>query len=269
MSGERTVIARLTPPGPAALATLVIRGPQAIAWTEQLFSSRRAGVLAAGPAVRYGQLGDSLRDDVVLRVQAAESTVEIHGHGGAAMVESLTADFVRLGAVTVTWQDYLAATGLGETQIEARAALCRCPTARTAAILLDQADGALDRALRQLAGPEGAQIRTSLLQWAPLGRHLVEPWVVLLLGRPNAGKSSLLNRIAGYERAIVSPIPGTTRDVLGVEVALEGWPVRFCDGAGLREPAEELEAAGQAALLALADTADLRVRVVDTSQLRH
>ena len=68
-----------------------------------------------------------------------------------------------------------------------------------------------------------------------VGLRLVSGWRVVLAGRPNVGKSRLLNALAGYERAIVDPTPGTTRDVVTVRTALDGWPVELADTAGLRD----------------------------------
>jgi tRNA modification GTPase len=95
--------------------------------------------------------------------------------------------------------------------------------------------------------------------------HLTVPWRVVLAGAPNVGKSSLVNAIAGYQRAIVSPIPGTTRDIVTVTTAIDGWPVLLADTAGLRRTHDELEPAGvELADTAIAD-ADLVVLVVDAS----
>ena len=63
-----------------------------------------------------------------------------------------------------------------------------------------------------------------LLNRQELGLHLVNPWRVVVFGAPNVGKSSLINALAGYERAIVSPLPGTTRDVVTVRTAIEATP---------------------------------------------
>src|SRR5690606_16577637 len=84
----------------------------------------------------------------------------------------------------------------------------------------------------------------ALVDRAPLGLHLTRPWHVALAGAPNVGKSSLLNAVLGYGRAIVFDQPGTTRDVLDAVTAIDGWPVRLTDGAGLRESVDALEAAG-------------------------
>ena len=67
-----------------------------------------------------------------------------------------------------------------------------------------------------------------------IGLRLAQPWRVVLLGPVNAGKSSLINALAGYDRSIVSPYAGTTRDVLETRVVIDGWSVDFIDTAGFR-----------------------------------
>lgn len=262
---SRTIVARLTPAGTSALATLSILGPDAIGIAESLFRSRSRGSLASARTDRsyYGDFGSSTRDDVVLRIIAREPipSVEIHCHGGSAMVEALIAAIVERGAQRVDWREFLAEQGASLIYLEAAEALAAAPTARCAAILLDQFNGALEAAFAALA----PQLAQQLLSWAGLGLHLVQPWRVLLYGQVNAGKSSLLNALAGYERAIVSPIPGATRDVLHASVALDGWPVELIDGAGFREEGDLLESAGRAMLAERMAEADLRVLVVDTS----
>ena len=74
--------------------------------------------------------------------------------------------------------------------------------------------------------------------------HLVEPWRLVIAGPPNAGKSSLINALVGYRRAIVHDRPGTTRNAVGACTAFDGWPVEFIDTAGLRATADPLENAG-------------------------
>ncbi len=88
----------------------------------------------------------------------------------------------------------------------------------------------------------------------------------MLAGRPNVGKSRLLNALAGYGRAIVDPSPGTTRDVVTVRTAVDGWPVELADTAGLRDPDDAIEAAGIALARARQREADLLLIVLDRSE---
>lgn len=98
------------------------------------------------------------------------------------------------------------------------------------------------------------------------GRVLAEGLPVTILGRPNAGKSSLLNALAGYERAIVTPIPGTTRDTVEATVTLEGYLFRLVDTAGLRDSDDPIEQLGVARSRQALDQADLILLVCDGTQ---
>ena len=114
--------------------------------------------------------------------------------------------------------------------------------------------------------PEGADEGVdSLREKAEVGLKMVDGWRVVLAGRPNVGKSRLLNALAGYERAIVDPSPGTTRDVVTIRAAFDGWPVELADTAGLRASDDAIEAAGVASALVRQGTADLVVLVLDRS----
>lgn len=108
-----------------------------------------------------------------------------------------------------------------------------------------------------IAGVAG-EIRHALAVSAGAAR-LREGFEVAILGAPNAGKSSLLNALAGREAAITSPHPGTTRDVIELRYDLGGIPVVFLDTAGLRETADAVEAEGVARARARAEAADLRL----------
>jgi tRNA modification GTPase len=94
---------------------------------------------------------------------------------------------------------------------------------------------------------------TALVQSARAGQISARGARLALIGRPNAGKSSLLNALLGYERSIVTPIAGTTRDYLEAGLELAGVPVTLIDTAGLRDTADEIEAAGVRQAHALAE----------------
>jgi tRNA modification GTPase len=94
------------------------------------------------------------------------------------------------------------------------------------------------------------------------GRLLAEGATVAIVGPPNAGKSSLLNALVGFERAIVSPVAGTTRDTVEERTVIGGAAVRFVDTAGLRETEDAIEAAGVARARAAMQRADAVLAVV-------
>src|SRR5207302_470297 len=83
-----------------------------------------------------------------------------------------------------------------------------------------------------------------LLTTAPEGERLREGALLVIAGRPNAGKSSLFNALLGTERAIVTEIPGTTRDAIEAQAVIEGFPFRLVDTAGLRDSDERVERLG-------------------------
>ena len=108
--------------------------------------------------------------------------------------------------------------------------------------------------------------RTSaLLATANEGRILREGVRVAIVGKPNAGKSSLLNRLLGMDRAIVSEIPGTTRDTIEETACLRGILYRLTDTAGLRETSDPIERQGVARTERALESADLVLRVIDAS----
>lgn len=97
----------------------------------------------------------------------------------------------------------------------------------------------------------------ALLATAPEGELLREGALVVLAGRPNAGKSSLFNALLGTERAIVTEVPGTTRDALEASLSIEGYPFRLVDTAGLRDTADRVEGIGIEVARRYLDAADL------------
>ena len=105
-----------------------------------------------------------------------------------------------------------------------------------------------------------------LLHTANEGQILRRGIRAAIVGRPNAGKSSLLNQLLGHERAIVSPIPGTTRDTIEETANIRGLPVVFIDTAGLRDPTDEIEQEGVRRSRESLGRADLILHVVDLSE---
>ncbi len=133
---------------------------------------------------------------------------------------------------------------------------------------IDFPDEDLPGALAQRAGPMLQALADDMgrhLNDAHRGERVRDGYRIAIIGPPNAGKSSLLNALAQREAAIVSDIPGTTRDVVEVRLVLAGYPVWIADTAGLREAADAVEAEGVRRALARAEEADLRIGVAEAS----
>ncbi len=108
----------------------------------------------------------------------------------------------------------------------------------------------------------------SLLATADQGRILREGVRTVIFGEPNVGKSSLLNRLLGFERAIVSDIAGTTRDTIEEVVNLQGIPLRLVDTAGVREASDQIEAKGIQRTVRQIESADLLLEIADGSRAK-
>lgn len=280
----------LTPMGRGAVATIRVVGD--LAQLDQMaplfLAANGRSLMAQVPRrIAFGQWGRDATEDIVVS-RLTDETLEIHCHGGDAAVRRILDDLKQqVGCTVVSWQQQRL-SGIELLDVECLDALSRATTERTAEILLEQSTGLLRRAFEriEIATPAVVSPRDdaalparaassrqellaqteALLSWSSFGLHLTQPWNVVLTGLPNVGKSSLINRLLGYERAIVFDQPGTTRDAVTADTALEGWPVRLIDTAGLRDTAEELEAAGIALARQRLATADLRIVLVDVSE---
>ncbi len=273
---ERTLkparICVLTPEGRGAVSVIRLWGPRALAITDSVFRPERGDRLSASApgCPRLGRVGRGLGDEVVAVVLEGDTPeVEIHCHGGPAAVGLVVEALVAAGAEKrqpVTWVRHVSRSAVAA---EAEVDLSRAPTVRSAEILLDQAQGALEREARRLSALANDDPRRTieelevLIQRSEVGLRLVSGWRVVLAGRPNVGKSRLLNALAGYDRAIVDPTPGTTRDVVTIRTALDGWSVDLSDTAGLRAADDPLEASGVALARAHQAKADLVLLVLD------
>lgn len=268
--------ALLTPVGRAAVAVIRVSGSW-LADEERgrtVFQPVNHRELREQPLQRliYGRWGWSTPEEVVV-CRTAEDVIEIQCHGGEAAVKRILSDLGELGVETVSAAEQRrCATDALDAELQS--ALSQALTWRTADLLNEQCRGVLRTACERLlnvswtaAGrAEAAALVDQLLAWANFGLHLTTPWSVVLTGRPNVGKSSLINALLGFRRAIVSEQPGTTRDVVTSITALEGWPIQLADTAGLREAEEVLEAAGIARARERLATADLRVVLVDIGE---
>jgi tRNA modification GTPase len=269
----RNIAARLTPAGRGAVAVIGLRGTWLGGLQELPFQSAAPRDLSVMPLRRmcYGRWGRNAAEEVVL-CRVDDTVCEIQCHGGVAAVERILHDLQQLGYQTVSAEEF-AQQRRDRWSAEFDHLLAAALTVRTASFLVEQQQRGFVAAARRweaLAASPGERDQVTeeiatALSWAKFGGHLTTPWSVVLTGRPNVGKSSLINALLGFERALVSPLPGTTRDVVQAVTALEGWPVQLADTAGIRATAEGLERDGIVLAEEQLAAADLVLVVLDGS----
>ena len=231
-----------------------------------------------------------------------EDLVEITCHGGILVTARVLETCLRAGARSARPGEFTERAFLNGkmdlTQAEAVIDLIRARTDRALRSAHEQLEGRLGSEIKTIRGQliellahieasidfpeegivpdEGAQLRNrldsirqkmrDLLATAEQGRILREGVRAVIYGPTNAGKSSLLNRLLGYDRAIVSEKPGTTRDTIEEVINLRGIPIRLLDTAGLRESSDKIEREGIARTEKSLVGADLLLHVLDRSE---
>ena len=231
-----------------------------------------------------------------------DDVIELSAHGSPVVLDAIVGAALEAGARIAnpgefTFRAYLNGR-VDLVQAEAVRDLIDAVTPLEARVAFDQLEGTLtgrlrelDAALLEIIAPleasldfpeEGYHFVTqeqtvqslatiagaldSLLDDARRGRVIREGLIVAIIGKPNAGKSSLFNRLAGAARAIVTDVPGTTRDLLTERVDVGGVPLTLVDTAGIREtPGDAIEEEGIARARQARDAADLAIVVLDRS----
>jgi len=271
-----TRFARLTAVGRSAVATVAVFGPAASEQVCQYFrpaSGKSFETIPVGQIVfgRWISARGTTEELVVCRLH--ESRVDVHCHGGDAAVETIEDSLSSVGCVVSQGQELMRYEQQDRLAIEAWQAMAEARTRRGALLMLTQYHGALRERLSAImvALEEGQQeLAREQLQrlqdWAAVGLHVTRPWQVVLVGPPNAGKSSLVNMLLGFRRSIVDDQPGTTRDLLTTCTAWDGWPIELIDTAGVREGAEGVEQDGIDKVWQQQRKVDLVVLVLDGQQ---
>jgi tRNA modification GTPase len=279
-----TIAAIATPPGRGGIGIVRVSGPLvthiAVELLGDLPEPRRAAVRAfrnvdgemldGGLAVYFPGPASFTGEDVL----------ELHGHGGPIVMDALLARCVELGARIAEPGEFSRRAFLNDkidlTQAEAIADLIDSGSTEAARAALRSLQGEFSAAVRSLTDavtetrmhveaaidfPEeeidfladvtlrkridhALELCAQITADARQGTLLRDGMTVVIAGQPNAGKSSLLNRLAGYDAAIVTAIPGTTRDVLRERIHIDGMPLHIADTAGLRDVSDVVEAEG-------------------------
>ena len=303
-AGTSTIAALATPPGRSAIAVVRLSGP-GVRDALTAVGARPGRPRQAVLRTLSDDDGQALDQALVLWFPAphsytGEDCAELHLHGSRFVIQAVLSrlagagvrlaepgEFTRrafeAGKLDLAQAEAVADLVDAETRAQARQALAQLDgelsgrqgawrealveiRARLEALVdfpdedidagLDLARGRLETLAAELAGAAGELGR---------GRAIREGWRVAIIGAPNAGKSTLLNALAGRDAAIVTEIPGTTRDVIEVPMELDGYRVLLADMAGLRSTDDPVEREGVARARAWAAEADIRLWIVDRS----
>ncbi len=298
-----TIAAVATPPGRSGIGVLRLSGPKvpaiARAVLGRLPQARRATLCVARDA-RGESLDQGIALYFPApRSYTGEHVLEFHGHGGPVVLHALLGALLDAGARLAEPGEYTRRAFLNgrldlaqaeavadlidsASREAARSALRSLAGEFSAAIeslvaaltelralteaMLDFPEEEVDALHRDDARARLARVRSALEEVLAKSRQgsLLRTGIHLVLaGRPNVGKSSLMNRLAGEERAIVTAIPGTTRDALRETIQIEGVPIIVVDTAGLRESRDEVERLGIERAWREVARADVIVAVLD------
>ncbi len=275
-----TLAAQITPHGIGGIAVVHLAGPDAAQNLARCFANKNKAACAPPTPgeIRYGFIvaRDGAILDEVLVAATSAGRYEINCHGGTATVRGVLALLRENGAEIVgpvrMLEEHGSLRGKNAIEREAYESMLGAKSLLAAQHLAAQSEGALSRTLRAVIGDieaknyAAAQAKTQrLLETAPFGIALARPPRVVIAGKPNAGKSSLLNAILSYERAIVSETPGTTRDILSGITLIDGIAFDFHDTAGLRRSDLHPEIQGVRRAEAAMAEADCLVYALDGS----
>ncbi len=303
MPVEETIVAAATPPGRGGIGIVRLSGPQVPDFARLILGALPPPRVATAATFR-GVDGDVDFGLALFfeapHSFTGEHVLELHGHGGPVVTEALVKRSLELGARRARPGEFTQRAFLNEkldlaqaeavadlidsgSQAAAKAAL-RSLQGEFSAMVQGLTEAVVDLRVRVEAAIDFPEEETTLLADAEISRRLEsllehfgsvtrlaqqgqllrDGMIVVIAGAPNAGKSSLMNRLAGYDAAIVTDVPGTTRDVLRERVNINGMPLHLIDTAGLREVRDVVEAEGVRRARAEMTRADRVVFVVDS-----
>jgi tRNA modification GTPase len=303
MTSSDTIAAVATPPGRGGVGIIRISGPDSASIGQaiggQLPTPRYARLTAFLDAGAEAIDEGILLYFPAPNSFTGEDVVELQGHGGPVVMDLLLQRCLDLGARIAEPGEFSRRAFLNDkldlVQAEAIADLIDAESVSAARLARRTLQGVFSQRVNELVesliqlrlyvesaidfpeeeidflsdGKVSANLASvvddleSLIKNAHTGRLLRDGMTLVIAGRPNAGKSSLLNALAGYESAIVTEMPGTTRDVLRERITLDGLPLHIIDTAGLRESDDPVELEGMRRARAEIEQADRILWVFD------
>lgn len=247
---------RLTADGRSAVAVWRLDGINAA--VRQVLAKAGIPSMIAPSRPRLIALGDEPAEDCVC-LDLGDESLEIQTHGGQAVAERVERIFIECGGKAASSADF---------ETDCQRLIQRATTRRVAVWLASVAPRLRDRfdSLRAATPNDIANGLQSAIANYEAVERLLTGYRVAIVGLPNAGKSSLLNRLVGFERSLIDPRPGATRDAVEVPTAINGFPALLIDTAGLRQSADVIEQEGVRRSKLAGARADVVVVVIDRSE---
>lgn len=259
----------LTPSGRGAVAVISIRGNNLAEKLSSLIRHISGKPIRKLPLVgrmAYVYWNSEIGSEDVVLVPRTDESLEINCHGGAVPVSAICDSLRKVG-----FQQQPAHQEIETLKQDTLFQLTKAVTKKSAESIFVLGNVVLPKEFQSnLALIDTGQIQPAIDRMQSLldetiGMRMIDPFQVVIVGKPNVGKSSLINAITGFERTIVFDQPGTTRDSVRIATSVLGWPVEFFDTAGIRESNDIVEREGVQRAIELVLNSDLAIFVREIS----
>ena len=293
MMNKETIASITTPVGEGGIGVIQVSGPNSLEIVNAVFRGKKNKDLRNAESKRlyYGEihLNGTAVDEVIVNVLRKEDSftgedlVEVNCHGGIRAVKKTLECIVFTGAKEAHWKELTNRSFInGKIDLIQKEALLEIPQAKTklgVKVLLDQYNGALSSFINNLINEiehGNNNINQSLsyihdplrkiLETAVFGCAITSPQKLIITGKPNVGKSTLINALLREDRSIVHSEPGTTRDAVDSMFSIDGIPLTIVDTAGIRETNHVVERLGVSESKKQLKQADKIIFMLDNSR---